>query len=409
MKNKIIKKIIRDEIKRQNNGIELIASENYPSRDIYEAVGSVLQAKYAEGYPGARYYGGCENVDKSEQYAIDQACKLFDCKYANVQPHSGSQANAAAYYAMLPNGGKILSMALNEGSHITHTPLSKVGNRNYEFVYYKLGDGGRLDYDAIEEVALKELPDLILCGYSAYPYKIDFSAFGHIRDKVAEAKGSKVYLMCDMAHIAGLVAVGAHPSPFPYADAVSSTSHKTLRGPRGGFILCNDKDLAQRIDKAIFPYSQGGGLQHVVAGKAICFTEALTSNFTDYIYSVLANTKACRDYFAERGVKVSDTDNHLFLLNTWESYQLTGAEAQEKLEAIGITTNKNMLPNDIFKPNKTSGLRIGLAAITTRGCTIALATEIASIIHNTLMGYWTTEVSKKAVKKLVKKLKKIPC
>lgn len=408
MKNKYIKKLIKDELRRQNEGIELIASENYPSHDVYEAVGSIFQAKYAEGYPGARYYGGCENVDKSEQYAIEQACKLYGCNYANVQPHSGSQANAAAYYAMLPDGGKILSMQLNEGGHITHTPLSKVSNRNYIFTYYSLGEDGKLDYEKIMAVALKELPDLILCGYSAYPYIINFKAFDTIRKAVEKRANKKVWLMCDMAHISGLIVTGAHPSPFPYADVVTSTSHKTIRGPRGGFILCNDKDLAKRIDSAIFPYSQGGGLQHVVAAKGICFAEAQTEEFKEYINNVLANTKACRNFFARLQLSVSETENHLFLLNTWESYHLTGLDAQKKLEAVGITTNKNMLPNDKFKPNKTSGLRIGFAAITSRGCTPELAIEIASIIHYTLNGTNTEEESKKAVKKIVKKLKRIP-
>lgn len=220
--------------------------------------------------------------------------------------------------------------------------------------------------------------------------------------------GSKVYLMCDMAHIAGLVATGHHPSPFPYADIVTSTTHKTLRGPRSGIILCNDNELAKAVDSAVFPKSQGGPLEHVIAAKAICFTEALSSTFYEYIDSVVKNTKACQDYFAQLGMIVSGTDNHLFLLNTWESYHLTGAEAQKKLEAVGITTNKNMLPGDIFKPNVTSGLRIGLAAITSRGCNIALATEIASVIHHTLNGTCDEKEAKKAVKKIIKKLKRIP-
>ena len=408
MKNKIIKKIIRDEYKRQNNGIELIASENYPSHDVYKAVGSILQAKYAEGYPGKRYYGGCENVDKSELYAIEQLKKLFKCNYANVQPHSGSQANAAAYYAMLPEGGKIMSLKLNDGGHITHTALSSVGNRNYTFVHYPLGEDGKLNYDAILKMAIEELPDVILCGYSAYPYIINFKAFNIIRKAVEDRSNKKCYLMVDMAHIAGLIAAGYHPSPFPYADIVTSTTHKTLRGPRGGIILTNDKDLATKIDSGIFPRSQGGPLEHVIAAKGICFAEDNTDTFKDYIRNVLINTKACNDMLAKLGDTVSGTENHLFLLNVYESYGITGLEAQTMLESIGITTNKNMLPNDRFKPNKTSGLRIGFAAITSRGCTKKIAEQIAIIIHNTLHNEWTIEKAKKEVKKVVRQLHNIP-
>ena len=408
MKNKIIKKIIHDEYKRQNNGIELIASENYPSHDVYKAVGSILQAKYAEGYPGKRYYGGCENVDKSELYASEQLKSLFKCNYANVQPHSGSQANAAAYYAMLPTGGKIMSLKLNDGGHITHTALSSVGNRNYTFVHYPLGEDGKLDYGKILNMAVVELPDVILCGYSAYPYIINFKAFDIIRRAVEERSGKKCYLMVDMAHIAGLIATGYHPSPFPYADVVTSTTHKTLRGPRGGIILTNDKELAAKIDSGIFPRSQGGPLEHVIAAKGVCFAEDRTEEFKNYIKDVLINTKACNDILNGLGAVVSDTENHLFLLNVYKSYGITGLEAQTRLESIGITTNKNMLPNDKFKPDKTSGLRIGFAAITSRGCTKKIAEQIGVIIHNMLNGNYTVEQGKKEVKKVVRKLHNIP-
>lgn len=408
MKNKIIQQIIKDEVERQNEGIELIASENYPSHDVYEAVGSILQAKYAEGYPGARYYGGCENVDKAERYAIEEACKSFKCKFANVQPHSGSQANAAAYYAMCPDGGTILSMELNSGGHLTHSAISKVSNGHYNFVHYGVDSEGHLDFAVIEEIALKTLPDIILCGYSAYPYIVDFVAFDEIRKKVELVKKQKVWLMCDMAHIAGLIAAGLHPSPFPYADIVTSTSHKTLRGPRSGFILCNDEALAKRINSAVFPRNQGGPLEHVIAAKGICFAEAQTEEFYVYSSNLMKNTKACRDALASFGATVSGTENHLFLLNTWKTYGITGKEAQNLLENIGITTNKNMLPNDIFKPNETSGLRIGFAAITSRGCTINIAIKIAILIHKVLNKEIDEIKAKKEVKKITKKLQKIP-
>lgn len=408
MKNKFIKNLIKKEYKRQNNGIELIASENYPSSDVYEAAGSILQAKYAEGYPNKRYYGGCENVDAVERYAIEKVTELFGCKYANVQPHSGSQANAAAYYAMLPKGGKIMSLKLDDGGHITHTALSSVGNRNYNFVHYPLGKDGKLNYDIIYEMAKKELPDVILCGYSAYPYLINFKAFDLIR-KTVEAEGNKkCYLMVDMAHIAGLVATGEHPSPFPYADIVTSTTHKTLRGPRGGIILTNDETLAKKIDSAIFPRSQGGPLEHIIAAKAVCFEEALSPQFAQYIRLVKSNTYWCCEELRLLGAVVSGTNNHLFLLNVYKSYGITGAEAQEKLERIGITANKNMIPGDTFKPNQTSGLRIGFAAVTSRGCDASLALDIAHVIHDTLSNKCTEEEARHRVKRIVKKLRKIP-
>ena len=408
MKNKYVKNVIKDEIKRQNQGIELIASENYPSSDIYRASGSILQAKYAEGYPNARYYGGCINIDKIETYAIEKAKELFRCNYANVQPHSGSQANAAAYYALLPEGGKILSMELNSGGHLTHSKISKVSNSRYEFIHYGVGEDGKLDYEAIHRMAIEEKPDIILCGYSAYPYIINFAAFDLIRKAVQARTNKKCYLMVDMAHIAGLVATGKHPNPFPYADIVTSTSHKTLRGPRGGFILCNDMDIAKRVNSAVFPMNQGGPLEHIIAAKAICFEEASTNSFKDYINLVVSNTYSCMEELKQLGATVSGTENHLFLLDVYDSYGITGAEAQEKLERIGITTNKNMIPGDKFKPNRTSGLRIGFAAITTRGCTNKIAKDIADLIHNVLNNTYTEEKGKEKVKRIVKKLRKIP-
>ena len=396
-----ISKLIVKELKRQNNGIELIASENYTSKEVREACGSILTNKYAEGYPGKRYYGGCDVVDSVEQIAIDRACKLFDCKYANVQPHSGSQANAAAYRALLPNGGKIMSLVLNDGGHLTHGSPVSFSSHLYEFVFYPLNEKGKLDYNIILECALKEKPDLILAGYSAYPYEIDFKAFREIADKVG------ALFIVDMAHIAGLVAAKVHQNPVYYADVVTSTTHKTLRGPRGGLILTNSEELIKKINSAIFPYYQGGPLEHIIAGKAICFKEALEDSFVDYAKTIKDNTRACANKFKELGAITSETENHLFLLNTLDTYGLTGKEAQKKLEEINITTNKNMIPNDKLSPRETSGLRIGFAAVTTRGCVSEDACAIAEVID----GYLSKKLNKKeacgVVKNIVAKWKNI--
>jgi len=385
-----LNKLILQEQERQNNGIELIASENYTSKDVREACGSILTNKYAEGFPGHRYYGGCEWVDAVENLAIERACKLFNCKFANVQPHSGSQANAAAYRALLPEGGKILSLVLNDGGHLTHGSPVSFSSHLYNFVHYPLKDG-HLDYEEIERIAINEKPDLILAGYSAYPYTIDFKRFKDIANKVG------AYFMVDMAHIAGLVATGLHPSPIPYADVVTSTTHKTLRGPRGGLILTNDEELIKKINSAIFPYYQGGPLEHIIAGKAICFKEAMSDDFKQYVKQLMINTKACASKLSELGAKVSGTDNHLFLVNVLDTYGINGKEAQIALEEIGITTNKNMIPNDTLSPAKTSGLRIGFAAVTTRGCTKEQAEQVAVIID----GYLSKKLDKEKAKELV--------
>ena len=391
--DKEVRNLILLEQKRQNEGIELIASENYASKEVRETMASILTNKYAEGYPGKRYYGGCEYVDAVEQLAIDRACQLFGSKFANVQPHSGSQANAAAYRALLPEGGKILSLVLNDGGHLTHGSPVSFSSHLYSFVHYPLNNG-HLDYDAIEKIALEEKPDLILCGYSAYPYAIDFKRFYDIARKVG------AYLMCDMAHIAGLIAAGEHMNPVPYCDIVTSTTHKTLRGPRGGLILCNDEEIIKKVNSAIFPYYQGGPLEHIIAAKAVCFKEAMSDDFKKYAHQVRANTKACADKLKELGAITSDTDNHLFLLNVLDTYGITGKEAQISLEEIGITTNKNMIPNDTLTPGKTSGLRLGFAAVTTRGCTKEEAEEVAIIIHK----YLRKEIDGESAKELVEKL-----
>ena len=385
---------------RQNDGIELIASENYASQEVREMMASILTNKYAEGYPGKRYYGGCEYIDKVEQLAIDRSCQLFGSKFANVQPHSGSQANAAAYRALLPEGGKILSLVLNDGGHLTHGSSVSFSSHLYSFVHYPLNNG-HLDYDVIERLALEEKPNLILAGYSAYPYAIDFKRFREIADKVG------AYLMVDMAHIAGLVATGEHMSPVPYAHIVTTTTHKTLRGPRGGLILCNDEEIIKKVNSAIFPYYQGGPLEHIIAAKAVCFKEAMSDDFKEYIHNVVVNTNACADEFKKLGALVSGTDNHLFLLNVLDTYGINGKEAQIGLEEIGITTNKNMIPNDTLPPSKTSGLRLGFAAVTTRGCTEKQAREIARIIDAYLGKSLDKEKALQQVKELTSSWKQI--
>lgn len=387
--------LIQEESIRQNEGIELIASENYASTYVREACGSILTNKYAEGYPNARYYGGCEVVDKVEMLAIERVCKLFNVKYANVQPHSGSQANAAAYHALLPKGAKILSLVLNDGGHLTHGSNVSFSSHFYEFVHYPLNNEGKLDYDKIEEIAVKEQPDLILAGYSAYPYEIDFKRFKEICDKV------NCFFMVDMAHIAGLIAAGEHLNPCDYADIVTSTTHKTLRGPRGGLILTNNEKLIKKINSAIFPFYQGGPLEHIIAGKAVCFKEAQDDSFKEYAKLVKLNTLTCRNTLLDLGAIVSGTENHLFLLNTLDTYGITGKVAQNKLEEIGITTNKNMIPGDILSPRETSGLRIGFAAVTTRGCTNEDAEIVATLIHKYLKEEITQEAAKEEVKNLV--------
>lgn len=401
MQSKIIQSLINSETKRQNEGFELIASENYVSQDVRAALGSILTNKYAEGYPKARYYGGCEYIDQIEAYAIARACRLFGCKYANVQPHSGSQANFAAYHALMPKGGKVLSLVLNDGGHLTHgSPVSFSGH-DYKFVHYPLGPDGHLDYDVIRRMAQLEKPDVILAGFSAYPYIIDFQTL----HTICMDCGAK--LMVDMAHIAGLVATGRHPSPFPFADVVTSTTQKTLRGPRGGLILWNDPDLTKKINSAVFPYAQGGPLENTIAAKAVCFEEASTPDFYEYIIEVLNNTKAMRDVFYEHNATVTDTETHLFLLETFYTYGLTGKEAQDLLEEAHITVNKNMMPGDTLKPNECSGVRIGTAALTTRGLKPRDAMTLAETMHHILCKDITPIEGYMRLEPLLNKLQKI--
>lgn len=358
-----IAQAITDEMERQNSHIELIASENWVSKAVMAAMGSPLTNKYAEGYPGKRYYGGCQCVDVVEDLARDRAKKLFGCDYANVQPHSGAQANMAVFFAMLKPGDKILGMNLDHGGHLTHGSPVNMSGSYFETSFYGVNDDGVIDYDVVRETALRERPKLIIAGASAYARTIDFKKFREI----AEAAGA--YLMVDMAHIAGLVAADLHPSPIPYADVVTTTTHKTLRGPRGGMILCN-KEAAEKFNfnKAVFPGIQGGPLEHVIAGKAVCFKEALEPSFKIYQEQIVKNAQALCRGLAERGVRIvsGGTDNHLMLVDLSRE-DVTGKELEKRLDEAHITCNKNTIPNDPRSPFVTSGVRLGTPAVTTRG------------------------------------------
>lgn len=402
MKDKIVEELIKQEYVRQTQHLELIASENVVSEDILRACGSIYTNKYAEGYSGRRYYGGCEFTDKTEDLAIERACKLFDVKYANVQPHSGSQANAAAYRALLPDGGKILAMQLQNGGHLTHGSSVSFSSKYYNFVFFDLDAKNRITVKKIEEAIKKESPQVLMIGYSSYPYKIEFAPIAEL------CKKYNIKLMVDMAHFAGLVAGGVHGNPCKYADIVTSTTHKTLRGPRGGLVLTNDEELIKKVNSAVFPFYQGGPLVHIIAAKAIAFEEAMDKSFAKYAQNIIDNTKACVQTLAKKGCTVSDSDVHLFLLNTKKSFGMTGLEAQKMLEACNITTNKNMLPNDDEKPSVTSGLRIGFAAMTTRGCTVEMAKKVANIIYEVLSKKISIDFAKIKVAEITKDLMPIP-
>lgn len=369
--------LINQELERQRNTVELIASENFVSLDILKAQGSICTNKYAEGYPGRRYYGGCEIVDQIETIAIDLAKKVFGAEHANVQPHSGSQANFAAYFAILEPGDKVLAMDLNAGGHLTHGLKINFSGKFYHFYQYGVDPTNeKLNYEQILALANEIKPKLIVAGASSYPRIIDFQQFR----KIADAVGA--LLMVDMAHIAGLVATGLHPSPVPIADIVTTTLHKTMRGPRSGLILCKEI-YKTKIDKAIFPGSQGGPLEHIIAAKAICLEEALQPAFKKYQKQVILNAKCFADEFKALGYKViSDgTDNHMVIINVKETMQLTGSQAEQILEKINITCNKNVIPNETEKPTKTSGIRIGTPAVTTRGLLEADIRVIVQFIH----------------------------
>ena len=354
---------MNEELGRQRRNLELIASENLVSPAVMAAMGSALTNKYAEGLPHKRYYGGCEYVDVVEEIAIERACKLFGAKYANVQPHSGAQANTAVYFALLQPGDTVMGMSLALGGHLTHGSPVNISGKYFNFVPYELGDDEYIDYDRAEALAKEVKPKLIVAGASAYPRIIDFKRLSEI------AKSVGAYLMVDMAHIAGLVAAGVHPSPVPYADITTTTTHKTLRGPRGGLILTNDEELAKKINKAVFPGTQGGPLMHVIAAKAVCFGEALKPEFQTYGKTVVANASALADGLMQRGFRLvsGGTDNHLMLVDLRPFGDLTGKEFERRLDEVFITVNKNAIPNDPQKPFVTSGIRVGTPAVTTRG------------------------------------------
>ena len=371
--------LVEKELEREQDGIELIASENFASEAVMEAMGSYLTNKYAEGYPSKRYYGGCQVVDEVEELARERAKKLFGAEHANVQPHSGSQANMAVYFTILQPGDTVLGMNLSHGGHLTHGSAVNVSGRLYNFVSYGVNkETERIDYEEVRRLALEYKPKLIVAGASAYSRIIDFKKLKEICDEVA------AYFMVDMAHIAGLVATGAHPSPVPYADFVTSTTHKTLRGPRGGLILCKEK-YAKALDKNIFPGIQGGPLMHTIAAKAVCFKEALQPEFKEYIDRVVKNCKVLAEELVKYDFKLvsNGSDNHLILIDL-NNKDITGKDAEKRLDSIGITVNKNTVPNETKSPFVTSGIRIGTAAVTTRGFDEEDMKEVAALINDAI-------------------------
>lgn len=400
--DKRIKEALDNEIKRQHNNIELIASENYVSDDVLALQGSIFTNKYAEGYPGKRYYGGCVNVDVVENLAIEYLQKLFGCKYANVQPHSGSSANMAVYRVLLEKGDTVMGMNLSHGGHLTHGHPINFSGIDYKIIGYDVNPKTELiDYDEVERLAKENKPKMIIAGASAYSRIIDFKRFREIADSVG------AYLMVDMAHIAGLVAAGLHPNPVEYADVVTSTTHKTLRGPRGGIILTNSEEIIKKINKTIFPGIQGGPLMHVIAAKAQSFSEALDPSFKVYQEQVLKNIKALSKSLEENGFRIvsGGTDNHLILVDVTSS-NLTGKESEKLLDEINITVNKNTIPYDKASPMITSGIRIGSPAMTTRGLKEAEFYEIGNIISDALLKKDTEENLKLRVSKIIDKCKK---
>jgi len=399
-----INSLLNLEIRRQQENIELIASENIVSQAVMEVVGSCLTNKYAEGYPHKRYYNGCEHYDKMEDLAIERLCKLYNCNFANVQPHSGANANLAVFLALLNPGDKFLGMSLKEGGHLTHGATVNVSGKWFQALSYGVDDNGFLDYSAIEKIAIEEKPKLIIAGASAYPRVIDFEKFRAIADKC------EALLMVDMAHISGLVAGGVHPSPFPYADVVTSTTHKTLRGPRGGIILWNKEEFTKPINSAIFPGTQGGPLMHIIAGKAVAFKEALEPDFKLYQEQIIKNCQAMAETFSQHGIDMvsGGTDNHLLLLDL-RKFKLTGKNLANLLDELKITVNKNGVPNDPESPFTTSGIRVGTAAITTRGFKEKESKQVAELISTVIKemsgdGVSISEATRSEVLKGVKAL-----
>lgn len=403
--DKELREALELERKRQENNIELIASENYVSRAVLELQGSILTNKYAEGYPDKRYYGGCQYIDIFEKKAIEYVCKLFNSKYANVQPHSGSSANMAVYKALLNIGDKVMGMNLDQGGHLTHGHPINFSGLDYQIISYNLNkETETIDYDELRNIALKEKPKMIIAGASAYSRIIDFKKFREIADEVG------AYLMVDMAHIAGLVAAGLHPSPIPYADVVTSTTHKTLRGPRGGIILTNNEEIIKKINKIIFPGIQGGPLMHVIGAKAQCFYEALQPSFKEYQTQVLKNIKALSETLKEEGFRIvsGGTDNHLILVDVKGSIGITGKEAETILDKINITVNKNTIPYDTESPFKTSGIRLGSPAMTTRGLTEIDFKQIGKIISKALKNKDNEEILNDLQKEVLDLTSKYP-
>jgi len=390
---------IRDEFVRQQNHVELIASENIVSKAVLEAQGSVLTNKYAEGYPSKRYYGGCEFVDVSENLAIERAKKLFDCKFANVQPHSGAQANGAVYLALIKPGDTILGMSLNSGGHLTHGAKPAQSGKWFNAVHYEVDkETGLIDYDSVEKLALEHKPKIIIAGGSAYSRIIDFKKFREVCDKVG------AYFLVDMAHFSGLVAGGAYPNPTKYADVVTSTTHKVLRGPRGGIILTNNEELIKKFNSAIFPGLQGGPLMHVIAAKAVCFKEALSEDFKTYTKNVINNAKVLAESLTKKGIKIfsGGTDTHLMLLDL-RSFDVTGNDAQASLGRANITCNKNGIPFDTQSPMITSGIRLGTPACTTRGFGEEEFKLIAELIYKVIKGLSNNKSDNSIIEKEVKK------
>ena len=395
---------INEELNRERTHIELIASENFVSKAVLDAMGSILTNKYAEGYSGKRYYGGCEYVDIVENIAIERACKLFNVKYANVQPHSGSTANMAAYNAVLKPGDIILGMSLDAGGHLTHGYSKSFSGNLYQAYNYGLDDNGYIDYEEVRRIASEIHPNVIVAGASAYSRIIDFKKFREIADEVG------AYLIVDMAHIAGLVAAGLHPNPCEYADIVTSTTHKTLRGPRGGLILTNDKDLFKKINSSVFPGIQGGPLMHIIAAKAVAFKEALEPSFKDYASQIIKNCRVLSDELKKLGYNIvsGGTDNHLILVDVYSTSGVTGKEAENILHSVNITCNKNAIPHDTLKPTITSGIRLGTAAITTRGFKEDEMKLIAGFINEALRNKDNQEILNKIKNAVCDLMKKHP-
>jgi glycine hydroxymethyltransferase len=392
-RDELLFSLVTKEFERQRDGLELIASENFTSQAVMEAVGSVLTNKYAEGYPGKRYYGGCEVVDQVEQLAIERAKELFGCAWANVQPHSGSSANLAVYYALLQPGDTVLGMDLAHGGHLTHGSPVNFSGLNYKIIGYPVDKETEvIDYDVVRKLALEHRPKLIIAGASAYSRTLDFAKFRAIADEVG------AYLLADIAHIAGLVAAGVHPSPVPHAHVVTSTTHKTLRGPRSGIIFSNDEEIGKKVDKMIFPGTQGGPLEHVIAGKAVAFFEALQPEFKIYAQQIVDNAKALAEAMVSRGYRLTSggTDNHLFVVDL-RPQGIKGNKATTLLDAVHITISKSMVPYDPEKPWVTSGIRIGTPALTTRGITPDVMPKVAELIDRALKGEDAASVHKDVV------------